>query len=145
MLTPSDTKLEMSTSVHSLSNINAITIPGGQDSSPNWQRNKNWVGVGVQGLGCPYLCNQAWGGMSGLTFDGTGLFGSGLFSGDISTWGISEMVAGVIGVYAIYSMVHQGKQTKYRFEGVRRKQRVSKAAKLRAKAKQLEEKTTGIF
>lgn len=82
-------------------------------------------------------------GMSGLTFDGTGLFGTGLFSGDITTWGIPEGVAALIGVYAVYAMFFQAKQTKYRLEGRAQRRRKVKAAKYRAKAKALEEKEVG--
>lgn len=82
-------------------------------------------------------------GMSGLTFDGTGLFGSGLFSGDITTWGIPEGVAALFGAYAIYAMFFQAKQTKYRLEGAAQRRRKARAAKYRAKAKKLEEKELG--
>lgn len=77
-------------------------------------------------------------GLGGLTFDGTGLFGTGLFSGDISTWGISEAAAGLIGAYALYAMFYQGKQTKYRAEAAAGRRRKRRAAKYREKAKRLE-------
>jgi hypothetical protein len=64
------------------------------------------------GLGCgdgPCTCgcsagSPAWG-MAGLTFDGTGLFGSGLFSGglDFSTWGPGEFGVAALGAWMIYS------------------------------------------
>jgi hypothetical protein len=96
----------------------------------------------------PLMINQKkyWGGgLRGLSFDGTGLLGTGLFSGDFTIWGWGELLFGAIGVYAIYSMFYQTKQTKYRMEigaGRRRKRR---AVSLRARAKELEEQTEGIF
>ena len=83
--------------------------------------------------------------MRGLSFDGTGLFGTGLFSGDVTSWGLAEIVVGAIGVYAVYAMFFQAKQTKYRLEMSAGRRRKSKAAVLRAKAKKLEEQTEGIF
>ena len=134
MLYLKDNRFTMSPSPHSISVKNAMQIP-----NPGWDSN-------------PLLINEKkyWGasnsnGFSGLSFDGTGLLGTGLFSGDISTWGVSEVVASAIGAYAIYSMVFQAKQTKYRLEGAARRHRVSKAKSLREKAKKLEEKTEGIF
>lgn len=82
-------------------------------------------------------------GMSGLTFDGTGIFGTGLFSSDLTTWGIPEGIAALIGAYAIYAMFFQAKQTKYRLEGAAQRRRKTKAARYRAKAKALEEKELG--
>jgi hypothetical protein len=82
--------------------------------------------------------------MGDLSFDGTGLFGTGLFGGDISTWGWPEAVAGLIGVYAVYSMFFQAKQTKYRVEMAAGRRRKRRATKYRAKAKRLEEATTGF-
>ena len=54
------------------------------------------------GCGCGGGC-----GMGALTMDGTGLFGSGLFSSafDISTWGIGEYMALAFGAYMLYSVV----------------------------------------
>lgn len=59
-----------------------------------------------RGLGCACggSCCE---GLGGLTFDGTGLLGSGLFSGgmDLSTWGAAEytLLAGV--AYMLYATV----------------------------------------
>jgi hypothetical protein len=78
-------------------------------------------------------------GVSGLTFDGTGIFGTGLFSSDITTWGIPELVIGLFGAYAIYAMFYQAKQTKYRAEAAASRRRKSRAARYRARAKALEE------
>jgi hypothetical protein len=83
--------------------------------------------------------------MAGLTFDGTGLFGTGLFSGDITSWGIPEAIAGLVGVYAVYAMFFQARQTKYRVEMAAGRRRKRRAAKYREKAKRLEEQTEGIF
>jgi hypothetical protein len=101
-----------------------------------------YPGAGMDGLGC-HCGGGCGGGMGGLTFDGTGLFGTGLFSGDISTWGISEGLAALLGAYAIYSMIFQTKQTKYRLEASAQRRRKSRAARLRAKAKRLEERGLG--
>ena len=101
-------------------------------------------GAGMDGVGCGCNCGGNCG-MGGLTFDGTGLFGTGLFSGDVSSWGLWEGIAGLIGVYAVYAMFFQAKQTKYRVEMARGRQRKRKATRLRAKAARLEAKTTGIF
>ena len=49
-----------------------------------------------------------WGrGMGGLTFDGTGLLGTGLFSGglDLSTWTWAEYLATAVGIYVVYSVL----------------------------------------
>jgi hypothetical protein len=135
-------EFEESTSPHSIGLQNAMTVPSpGFDSNPLMIEQKRFWGGGLQGLGCGKCRN----GISGLSFDGSGLFGTGLFSGDINTWGIEEAIAAAIGMYAIYAMFYQAKQTKYRLEGTRRRQRVSKAKKLRERAKKLEEQTTGIF
>jgi len=80
-----------------------------------------------------------------LTFDGTGILGTGLFSGNIEDWGVSEILLSMVGAYAVYAMVFQAKQTKYRMEAGARRRRVSRAKSLREKAKRLEDKTEGIF
>lgn len=43
--------------------------------------------------------------MAGLTFDGTGLLGTGLFSGglDFSTWGPGEIGVAAVGAWMLYS------------------------------------------
>jgi hypothetical protein len=84
-------------------------------------------------------------GMGAMTFDGTGLFGTGLFGGDWSTWGWTELLVLPVAAYALYAMVYQTKQTKYRMEGAARRRRVKRAGRLREKAKRLEAKTAGIF
>ena len=45
--------------------------------------------------------------MSGLTMDGTGLLGTGLFTGgmDLSTWGAGEVAVLALGAFALYSMM----------------------------------------
>lgn len=59
-------------------------------------------GLGSCGCGCGGGC-----GMGALTMDGTGLFGSGLFSSpfDISTWSIGEYMALAMGAYMLYALV----------------------------------------
>ena len=130
MIYPKNNVFTESGSTHSLGLKNNMTVPSpGFDSNPLMISNK-----------------KAWGaGLRGLTFDGSGLFGTGLFSGDFTTWGVSEIVASAIGAFALYSMFHQTKQTKYRLEMGAGRRRKSKAAKLRTKAKELEDQTTGIF
>lgn len=55
-----------------------------------------------QQYGC---CNGS--GLGALTMDGTGMLGTGLFSGgmDTSTWGAGEYAMLAIGAYALYSML----------------------------------------
>jgi hypothetical protein len=133
MLYSKDNRFIESSSPHSLGLKNNLTIP-----NPGWDQN-------------PLLINEKkyWGatdnaGLSGLTFDGTGLFGTGLFSGDVSTWGVPEIIASGFGAYAVYSMFFQAKQHKYRLESKVRRSRVSRAAKYRRKAKELESRE-GLF
>ena len=127
-----DNRFGESTSPHSMGLRNGMTIPNpGLDSMANVSRDKLWSGT------MP--------GMRGLSFDGTGFLGTGLFSGDISTWGVSELLAGLVLGYMIYSTIHQGKQTKYRLEMGAGRRRKRRASSLRAKAKRLEEQTEGIF
>lgn len=100
---------------------------------------------GVSGLGAvnPVIPRP---GLSDLSMDGSGILGTGLFG---TSWGMPEVIVLAIGVplgiFAMYSMFHQTKQTGYRLEARGRRKRVSKAAKLRAKAKRLEEKEGGWF
>lgn len=149
MLVGHDNRLGISNSPHSLSNRGALTVPGWGDTNPFILSQKAWNGAGFQGFGgckssgCTGKC--CGGGMNGLTFDGTGFLGTGLFSSDISEWGIGEIIFGIVGVYAIYSMFFQAKQTKYRMEIGAGRRRKTRAARLRTKAKSLEEQTTGIF
>ncbi len=125
-----DNRFAESDSPHSMGLRNNMTITNpGLDQMSNVGRDKLWS-------------NQQ--GMHGLSFDGTGLLGTGLFSGDISTWGVGELILGIIGAYALYSMIYQGKQTKYRLEMSAGRRRKSRAARLRTKAKRLEEQTTGL-
>lgn len=129
MLTPGNKALQVSSNPHSLSVQGAVTTPS-YDSY--WIANqKKWNAAGMQGMGS-------------LNMDGSGLFGTGLFGNDPSMWGIPEMMAGVLGIYAIYAMFFQAKQTKYRLEMAAGRRRKSKAAKLRAKAKSLEGQTEGL-
>jgi len=156
MLVGHDNRLGLSTSPHSLSNVNSLTVPGWGDNNYFIKNQKAWNGAGFQGIpgmgsgvgkcassGCTGKC--CGGGMNGLSFDGTGFLGTGLFSGDISSWGFGEIIFGLIGAYAIYSMFFQAKQTKYRMEMGAGRRRKRRAASMRVKAKQLEEQTTGIF
>lgn len=138
MLVPADNRFGESQSPHSLANRLAMTIPSpGWDTNPLMITQKEFWGGGMQGVGCSNC------GMGGLTFDGSGFLGTGLFSGDVTTWGFSELIAGVIGLYAVYSMIFQTKQTKYRLEQSAHKRRKSRAARLREKAKKLEEREVG--
>ncbi len=119
-----------SDSPHSMGLQNAMTIVPNVGNYAT-SANKLWSG------------NQV--GLRGLSFDGSGFLGTGLFSGDWTTWGLAELIAGAIGAFAIYSMIHQTKQTKYRMEIGAGRRRKTRAASLRAKAKRLEEQTEGIF
>jgi hypothetical protein len=129
MLVFTDNRFRESNSPHSMALQNAMTIPNpGLDS--------------MRGTSADKLYNT-YNGMKGLSFDGTGLLGTGLFSGDISTWGFGELLLGLVAAYAIYSMFYQTKQTKYRLEQGAHRRRKSRAASYRAKAKMLEEKEVG--
>jgi hypothetical protein len=130
MITTAPINFHESNSPHSLGLQQAMTIP-----SPGFDQN-------------PLMINQKkyWGGgLRGLSFDGTGFLGTGLFAGDVTTWGWGELLFGAIGIYAIYSMFYQAKQTKYRMEIGAGRRRKKRAVSLRAKAKRLEEQTEGIF
>jgi hypothetical protein len=78
------------------------------------------LGCGCRGLGC--RCN----GLKGL-FDGTGLFGSGLFSSgmDYTQWGIGEYAALAVGGYVLMSVFSTTKRTA---SVVRRKARAAAKA-----------------
>lgn len=68
------------------------------------------LAAGGRGLGCG--CGGGCGcGMSGLTFDGTGLWGSGLFSGDTSSWGVGEFGFLALGAFVLYSVVSTSQRT----------------------------------
>jgi hypothetical protein len=130
MLYSKDNLFVETQSPHSLGLKNSMTIP-----SPGFDQNQLMINE-----------KRFWGaGLQGLSFDGSGLFGTGLFAGDIATWGVSEFIFGLIGAYAVYAMFHQTKQTKYRLEMGAGRRRKSRAKKLREKAKRLEEQTEGIF
>lgn len=82
--------------------------------------------IAPKGLGC-CGCNAVPNGLSALTMDGTGLLGTGLFSGgaDLSTWGIGEYAViglGVLMLYSTFSTTSRG------VSQVRRKLRRKKAA-----------------
>lgn len=75
---------------------------------------KKGLHMGMGGLGCGCGCTSgppAYG-LSGLSMDGTGLMGTGLFAGgtDLSTWGAGEYVTVGIGAYALYSLFSTGKR-----------------------------------
>lgn len=158
MIVPFRQNWKMSTLPFSISLYNRVNTGGSFDTPSGLVANQAaWARRGFQGYG-PRIqypatvgrtgmdglgCNCGSHGLGGLTFDGTGLFGTGLFSGDISTWGIEEGIAGLIGAYAVYSMFFQAKQTKYRLEGAAQRRRKSKAAKYRARAARLEAKGFG--
>lgn len=108
---------------------------------------KQYSGAGMDGLGhgcgCGGGCGCGSHGMGGLTFDGTGLFGTGIFGGDPSTWGIAEIVAGALGIWVVRAVVLQFGQEKVRAQGLAQRRRKSRAARLRAKAKALEDAPFG--
>lgn len=150
MLVNADNSFNMSHSPHSLGLSHSLTVPmPGWDSNANLIREKLWLGAGMGGFHSqpnePNYPRQTHPGegFGGLNFDGTGLFGTGLFSGDVTTWGVSEVVFGLIGVYAIYSMFFQAKQTNIRLQASAHRRRKSKVGKLREKAKKLEEQEVG--
>lgn len=62
-----------------------------------------YLSAGGRGLGCAD-CGCGYG-VSGLTFDGTGLWGSGLFAGDTSSWGAGEFAFLAAGAFVLYSIV----------------------------------------
>lgn len=122
---------------------------------------KRWATAGMQGFGarrqypnrgmdghcgCGSNGNCGCSGLHGLTFDGTGLFGTGIFS-DLNpfggNWSWPEWSLVGVGVYMLYASIMQGKQTKYRLEGAAQRRRKSRAARYRAKAKKLEDAPLG--
>jgi hypothetical protein len=149
MLIPKQQNWRTTTLPFSLALQNTVNTGVSWSSPSNAVRNSQWWAArGFQGLGqCPSGCSpgcRCKSGLGDLSFDGTGLLGTGLFSMDPSTpWGIPELVAGLIGAYAFYSMFMQTKQTKYRLEAGAQQRRKSKAARLRAKAKALEDRGLG--
>ena len=146
LVTNIDNRFIQSESPHSLALQNNVTTPApGFDSMPLIRNQKLFMGAGLQGCGCGCNSKGPCHGISGLSFDGTGLLGTGLFSDDFSTWGIPEIVVSAIGLFAVYSMFHQGKQTQARALSALGRRRRAKASKLRARAKALEEKGTSSF
>src|ERR1035437_8293114 len=134
MITTAPVNFHESTSPHSLGLQQAMTI-----STPGFDKN-------------PLMINQKkyWGGgLRGLSFDGTGLLGTGLFSGDFTTWGWSELLFGSIGAYAFYTMFLHTKQVQERVSTVlksrARVRRVSKAARLRKQAEESDKDEGGFF
>lgn len=88
-------------------------------------------------------------GLTGLTFDGTGLLGTGIFGS--GSWDWSEWLVLGIGAYALFSMFHQTKRTAsaarqstLKASSALGRRRKTRAQKLRAKAKRLEERR-GFF
>ena len=77
--------------------------------------------VQAKGLGCN--CAR---GMGAFSMDGTGLLGTGLFSGgtDLSTWGVGEWLVIAFGVYAASSFVGDTKRGYSRVsKGIRRRRK----------------------
>lgn len=80
---------------------------------------------GSKGMGCCNRCNDKMG-MSGLTMDGTGLLGTGLFQTpfDFSTWGIGEYAAAGLALWVLYSVFATSRDTyqatRKRIRGARR-------------------------
>jgi hypothetical protein len=89
-----------------------------------------YLSAGGRGLGCADCgCSGCNGGMGALTFDGTGLWGSGLFSGDMSTWGAGEYGVLALGAFVLYSVVFTSRRTG---EAVR-----SKVSRVSARARKI--------
>jgi hypothetical protein len=133
MLYLKDNRFGISDSPHSMGLRNNLTIPG-----PGWDTN-------------PLILSEkaTWSrGFSGLSMDGTGLFGTGLFAGDSSQWGTGELVFGAIGFWMVSILFSQ---TKKDISSVKRglvrsaqDRRYEKAKSLRAEAKRLQMKK-GLF
>ena len=87
-------------------------------------------------------------GVRGLTMDGTGLFGTGILGGDMTTWdGWDWGALVVIGLAAwavVNRVVYGAKHIPLEAELAASKRRKSRAAAMRAKAKKLEAQTTGF-
>lgn len=85
-------------------------------------------------------------GLAGLNFDGTGIFGTGIFG--TGSWDWTEWTLLGIGAYALFSMFYTtkrtGRQATLKASSALGKRRKSRAQKLRAKAKRLEERR-GFF
>lgn len=90
MLYSKDNRFAESASPHSLGLRNGMTIPSpGFDQNPLMLNEKRYWGATSQGFG-------------GLSFDGTGLLGTGLFAGDMTTWNMEWVVLIGLG-YLIYT------------------------------------------
>ena len=80
-----------SQSPHSMGLQNALTIPNpGFDQNPLMANDKLWAGQNDGFSG---------GGLRGFTCDGSGLFGTGLFSSNVAEWGWPEWL--IVG-YLLY-------------------------------------------
>lgn len=96
-----DNRFIESSSPHSLGLQNDMTVPNpGFDQNEAMINEKKFWGAGLQS-GCGNC-----GGMGSLSFDGTGLFGTGLFSGDITTWGVPEVATLLVGYYLLHSILY---------------------------------------
>jgi hypothetical protein len=64
------------------------------------------------GMGCCDSCSNGFNssGLQGLTMDGTGLAGTGLFAGDMSTWGMGEYATIGLGLYAAFALTSTTKR-----------------------------------
>jgi hypothetical protein len=100
--------------------------------------------IAANGLGCGGKQDCGCGGMGALTMDGTGLLGTGLFSGgfDLSTWGIGEYLTATFGLYIVFSVfsdigkgVSGVKRSVRRVGSFRKQQHVKKAKKASLEAK----------
>lgn len=93
---------------------------------------------GMGGLGCSQ-------GISGLTMDGSGLFGTGIFSNDLTTWSGWEYGLIAVGAYMLYSSFRQTKVYHTEALGFAHRRRKTRAGKLRERAKALESKEYGSW
>lgn len=129
MIVPSNNKFIESESPHSMGLLNNMTVPNpGLDSMANLSKDKLWSGSPVPGMGR-------------LSFDGSGLFGTGLFSGDVSSWDVTEVVGGLVAAYAIYTMFRHGRETNDRLEQRARRKRMVVAKRLKDQASDIESQT----
>jgi hypothetical protein len=108
-----------SQSPHSMGLQNALTIPNpGFDQNPLMANDKLWAGQ-----------NDGFsrGGLRGLTFDGTGLLGTGLFASmDPTTWGAEWFVV-LFGVWMLFSTFHTTKQAVSYAKDIPKQRRKKKA------------------
>jgi hypothetical protein len=115
------------------------------------------VGLGCMGIPCPGLGDYLQGfsfavpqslapgntrGLGSFTMDGTGLLGTGLFSGglDLSTWGAGEWITILAGVWVLYSVFHTTAGAARYAAGAPGRRRQKKAAALRLEAATLSKK-----